>query len=1039
MKLTETSVRNPVAIGVLAVAVAAVGFFSLQTLAINYLPDLTYPMVRVQVWWRGATPEEIETNIAEPIERAMATVDNLDYLESSSIEGMYTLLVNFGYGTKVDAAYQDVLAAMNRATRNLPTDIDPPYIFKADPSQLPVLEVAVASDERSLVWLRDWADNWLADRLTAVEGTAGVEILGGLKREIRVLLDPLRLQAYDLDASRVARVLFESNQKLFAGRVVVGDREFIARTVGEFENLDEIRNVIVTRTAAGQELRLADIALVEDSHEDTRIITRLDGRPCVKLRVLKQARANTVRVARDVERRLDALSGDMPPDVSVAVLENQGDYVTAAVNSVQSSALLAAVLVLVVVYLFLGRWRQVVVMAVALPLTLLACFLVMRLAGFSLNLFSLGGLVVSLGMILDNSIVILENITRRKADGVKAFALQGANEVGTAVLTATVTFLAIFLPFLFIPGLTALLFKELVLVIAAVVVISLLVALTVTPLLSDRLMRGERPGKPPRLTRGFDALIRLLTEGYARTLGVGLRRRWPIVALFLVLLALGLFLAGRAGSEFLPLVDDGRVMVKLKMPSGTSVERVDSILHATEKAVTGIPEIASMFTLVGGSAGGLAVYEIAQEGQIDIQLVPKGRRRVSTTQFISRLRPTIAKIPTPGGRLMVMQPKTRGIRQVGEQAVEVKVRGAVLADIHGYAQELAAALRRTDGLTNVSISLEIAKPEFRIRVDRTRASALGVSVSQVATSLRALVAGTVATQYRDNDQYYNVRVLVPGERITSKADIENLTVTTTHGSSIHLRDIAEVRRAVGPVEISREEQVKQVIVRADADQISVGEAAARAERTVRNLTRPSGIDYSMGGQAQMMAENQSSMGMLVIFALLFAFTILAIQFKSLRLPVLALLGIPLSLTGAFAALYLSGAAVGTTVLIGLVVMMGSITSQGVLLLTLAEEHRREGAKPLDAMLMAAPVRLRAILMTQLTTVIGLVPLALNLGEGGDILKPMAIAVIGGLLYSLAVTLFFLPAAYSLVMDRKRPGVTAVEPQKGEHAAPEEQS
>ncbi|MFO7638421.1 MAG: efflux RND transporter permease subunit [bacterium] len=1024
MKLTEISLRHPVAVTVLAVTVAVIGFFSLQTLAVDYLPDVTYPLIRVQVWWRGATPEDIETSIAEPVERAMATVENLDYLESSSIEGMYTLLVNFGYGADVDVAYQDVLAAMGRATRNLPPDIDPPLVFKADPSQLPVLELTVASDERNPVWLRDWAEHWLADRLTAVDGTAGVEVLGGLKREIRVLLDPLRLQAYGVDVFRVARVLFESNRELFAGRVVVGDREFIARTVGEFTSIDEIENVVVARTPAGQEVRVADLARVEDSHEDSRIITRLDGRPCVKLRVLKQARANTVQVARDVQRRMDDLRGDIPPDIRVAILENQGDYVNAAINSVQWSALLAALLVLVIVYLFLGRWRQIIVMVVALPLTLLACFLVMRLAGFSLNLFSLGGLVVSLGVILDNSIVVLENVTRRKADGSRAFALEGTREVGTAVVAATITFLAIFLPFLFIPGLTALLFRELVLVIAAVVVISLLVALVVTPLISDRLLRHERTGEAPRLTRGFDGFIRFLTGGYARMLVAVQRGRWPVAGVFLVLFALGLFLAGRAGSEFLPLVDDGRVMVKVKMPTGTSVERVDSVMRSAEREIADIPEIASMFTLTGGLTRGLATYEIAEEGQIDIQLVPKGKRRVSSTEFVNRLRPVLAKVPAPGGRVMAMQPKTRGIRQVGEQAVEVKVRGAVLADIHAFAREIAASLRQADGLTNVSISLEIAKPEFRVHIDRSRASALGVSVNQVATSLRTLVTGTVATRYRENDEYYNIRVLVPEEYVTCKADMENLTVTTATGATVHLRDIAEVHRAVGPVEISREDQVKQVIVRADAEAISVGEAVNRAEGAVRRLVRPAGIEYSMGGQAQMIAENRHSMTLLVLFALLFAFTVLAVQFESLRLPLLILLGIPFSLTGAFAALYLSGAAIGTTVLIGLVVMMGGITSQGVVLLTLAEQHRREGMRPVDAVLAAAPVRLRPILMTQLTTVIGLLPLALNLGEGGDLLKPMAIAVIGGLLYSLAVTLFFLPVAYALVMGRKTPAVSA---------------
>ena len=1027
MKITEVSLRHPIAVLVLAVAVGVVGFFSLRTLDVDYLPDVTYPMVKVHIWWRGATPEEIETDIADPIERAMATVDNLDYLESSSIEGMYTLLVNFNYGVNVDAAYQDVTAAMGRAARSLPSDIDPPLIVKADPSQLPAMEVTIASDARSPVWLRDWADNWLTDRLSAVQGTAGVEVLGGLKREIRVLLDPLRLQAYGLDPARIARVLFEGNREMFAGRVVVGDREFIARTVGEFENLDEIRNVIVTRTAAGQEVRLADVARVEDSHEETRVITRLNGRSCVKLNVLKQARANTVQVAQAVQRRLDELRADMPADVSVAVLENQGDYVKGAVSSVETSALLAALLILVVVYLFLGRWRQVVVMAVALPLTLLACFLVMRLAGFSLNLFSLGGLVVALGMILDNSIVVLENITRRKAGGIKSFALEGTREVGSAVVASTLTFLAIFLPFLLVPGLTALLFKELVLVIAAVIVLSLLVALIVTPLLSDRLLRREKAAGTSRLARGFDVFIRLLTEGYTRVLTACLRGRWLVIAAAVVLFALGLFLAGRAGSEFLPAVDDGRAMVKVKMPSGTSVQRVDSVLHAAEAALTGIPEIENMFTLAGGKIWGLATYEIANEGEIDIQLVPKSRRRISTSRFIQQIRPAIAKVPALGGKVMVTQQKVKGIRQVGEQAVEVKVRGPSTTAIFSFAQEVAGVLRQTDGLTNVNISLEMNKPEFRVHLDRARASALGVSVTQVAATLRSLVAGTVATQYREGEEFYDIRVLIPQERLTGKSDIENLVIGTATGASVHLRDIAEVRRAVGPVEISREDQVKEVIVRADADRISVGAAATRAARAVGGLSRPSDIEYAMGGQAQMMAENQRSMTLLIIFAVLFAFTILAIQFESLTMPLLIMLSVPLALTGSFAALYLSGAAVGTTVLIGLVVMMGGIISQGVLLLTMAEEYRHQGVKPLDAVLAAAPVRLRPILMTQLTTVLGLVPLALNLGEGGDMLKPMAIAVIGGLLYSLLLTLLLLPAAYAVVMRRRGTPATAANP------------
>jgi len=1026
MRITQAAIRRPVAAAVLAIAVFATGFFSVYQLDVDYLPDVTYPMIKIHIWWRGATPDEVETNVADPIERVMATVDNVDYLESSSIEGMYTLLVNFQYGVDVDTAYQDVIAAMGRIARQLPQDIDPPVIIKADPSQLPVMEVALSSETRSLVWLREWAENWLTDRVTTVPGTAGVEVVGGLQREIRVHLDPQRLTAYGLTAARIAKALYEENREMFAGRVTVQTREIIARTMGEFESIEEIRNIVVASGPKGMDVYLKDLATVEDSHEEMRLNTRFNGKPCVKLSVLKQAEANTVSVAEGVKRRLAELRSEIPEDVVFGFVENQGDYVMGAIRSVQSSAILAAILVIIVVYLFLGRWRQVLVMMAALPITMLANFFVMKVAGFSINIFSLGGLVVALGVILDNSIVVMENITRLKAEGTSDYAQRGADEVGSALVASTLTFLAIFLPFLFVPGLAMLLFKELVMVVAGIVLISLLIAVTLTPLLTDRILRGERQGGASRLARAFDLVIRGLMRAYAGALRFCLRARWLVILVTVALFVGAMFLAARLGSEFLPKLDDGRVMVKVKMPAGTAVHEVDRILGQIENQLNGLPEIESIFTLAGGKVWGLATYEIANEGELDIQLVPKSRRNISTEAFVEKVKPLVAKVPAPGGKMPVMQMKVKGIRQIGEQQVEVEVQGADIEPIFEFAKKVAARLDDTPGLSNVNISMDMTKPEYRIYVDRARASAMGISVNQVASTMRSLVTGVVATQYREGSEYYDIRVMVPEVRLASKSDLEGLVIETQSGQPIYLRDIAEVRRAVGPVEIVREDQVKQVVVRADSAGISVGEALARAERAVAALERPAGVTFAMGGQAQMMAENRRAMGLVICFAVLFAYVVLAIQFESFILPLLIMLNVPFALTGAFAALYFAGIPVGVTVLIGLVIMMGGIASQGVVLLTLAEQYRREGLTALDAVSKAAPIRLRPILMTQLTTVLGVVPLALNLGEGGDMLKPMAIAVIGGLLYSLVLTLLFLPAAYALVRRKER----SLEPNSG---------
>ena len=1022
MKITPLALKHPVAVTVLVIVTFFTGLFSLSRLEVNYLPDISYPMVKVHIWWRGATADDIETNIADPLEEILATVDGLDYLESSSIEGMYTLLVNFSYGVNVEVAFQDVTAAMGRVAKKLPRDIEPPVIIKADPSQLPVIEVMITSKNHDLVWLRDWADNWLIDRLATVSGTAGAEIVGGLEREIRVHLDPERLQAYKISPAQVAERLHQENKETFAGRITLESREIIARIIGEFKSLKEIENVVVALGHDGGYIYVKDIATVEDAHKEMRIDTHFDGVPCVEFKVLKQYAANAVSVAEGIKKQLSDLQkrGEIPKGIQFGYVEDESTYVMGAIHSVESSALISAILVILVIYFFLGRWRQVIVMVIALPVTILANFALMKTAGFSINVFSLGGLVVALGVILDNSIVVLENITRLKLEGVEDYVLRGTREVSSAILTATLTFLAIFLPFLFVPGMAAILFKELVLVVAGVVLISLLIAITLTPLLTDRLLRNEKKGEASRVTKGFDKIIEIFVNGYRYLLEKCLKAKILIVVIVFALLGVGVWMFTQTGSQFLPQLDDGRVMVKIKMPSGTSVAEVNRILSRIESKLDNYPEIESVFRLAGGRVFGLYTLEVGNEGNLNIQLVPRSQRNISTGQFIKKIRPVVAKIQMnePGAKIPVKARKIKGIRKVGEQDIEVNIKGSNALLLYEFSEKLASALNKTTGFSGVNISMDMTKPEYRIYVDRAKASAMGISVNRVATTFKSLVHGVVGTKYRDGNEYYPIRVMVPEIDIKNKKDLENLIVDTHNGEPVYLRDIAEIRRGVGPVEISREDQVMRVIVRADASDISVGEALKLAEEIAIELKPPSGVEVSMGSEARFMAESRNVMGLIIGFASLFAYVILAIQFESFILPLLIMLNVPLTLTGVFLALFITGNPFGVTVQIGVLVMMGAITSQGVVLLSSAEEYRRNGMLPADAIFKAAPIRVRPILMTQLTTIFGLMPLAMNLGEGGDMLVTMAIAVIGGLLYSLILTLLFLPSAYTLVYDRR---------------------
>jgi hydrophobe/amphiphile efflux-1 (HAE1) family protein len=1021
MKITQYSVHHRLATGAIVVALVVLGLYGLWRLPVDFLPSITYPMIKVHIWWRGATPEEIDKNIADPIERQMATVDDLDYLESSSIEGMYTLLANFKYGVDVDVAYQDALAAMARAARELPKDIDPPIVIKADPSQLPVVQLTVSSDQWDLVKLRTWVDEWLQDQLLAVPGVAGTEIVGGLKREIRVHLDPDALEKYGLTLPGVLKRLREENVEQFGGRVTAGPKEIIARTMGEYKSLDEIRSVVLTRNGRAK-VCLGDVAEVSDSHEEARVITRLDGNPCVKLSVLKQATVNTVEVAKAVNRRITEFGPGLPGGIRLGMVENQADYVEAALNGVRNAAVEAAILVILIVWLFLGSWRQVLVMMLALPLTLILNFGLMKMAGFSLNIFSLGGLVIAIGVLVDNSIVVIENITRHRGEhpnaSIDGLVVDATGEVGPAVVAATLAFLALFVPFLIVPGLTSLLFRELILVIAGIVVISLAMALSVTPMITA-IVLGKHPEAHHvnRLVRIFDRV----TDGYGWMLDKAIRGRWVVLGVFCAVLIAAILLAGGLGSEFLPQMDDGRIMVKVKLPTGASLAETDKVLAEIEKRIGKDERIESLFTLSGGKVWGLYTYEIANEGELNIQLVPRHRRNLNTKEYIDYLRPIVSKVPVPGGQAMVMQMQVKGIRKLGEADIEVKIKGQDISKLYDLARQAAGAMNELAHFTNVYVSMDMTKPEYQVRVDRERAAELGVAVDDIAYTMRSLITGAVATRFRDGEEYYNIRVMIPESKIVALRDVENLPLKCAQGGYLRLKDVAEVHQAVGPVEIVREDQVKEVIVRGDAAGVSVGQALAELKASLEKKERPVGYDFSFGGRAQMMTEMKQTVLAILVFAIFFSFIILAVQFNSLRLPAMILGSVPFCLAGLVFIMLLSGLPLGATVIIGVLVIIAATVNEGVLLLTYANELReREGLSSKDAVLKAAKIRFRPRVMITAAILVGFIPLALAIEEGGDMLQPMAVAAIGGLLMAILVALFLMPCLYVIAPGKTKP-------------------
>ena len=1020
MKTTRYAVQRRLATSAIVLALVVLGIYGLWRLPVDYLPNITYPLVKIQIKWPGATPEEIDTDIADPVEHLMATVDRLDYLESSSIEGLYNLKVYFQYGADVDIAFQDALAALTRAEQDLPKDIEAPYVFKADPSQLPVMQLTVSSDRWSPVKLRDWADNWLQDRILAVRGVAGTEVVGGLEREIRILLDPAAMEKHRLSLDAVIKRVAAENVEQTGGRVTVGPREIIARTMGEYSNLDDIRTVVVA-SEGHRKVYLRDIAQVIDGHEEARLITRFNGRESVKLSVLKEAEVNTVKTAEAVARLLDELKGELPAGLKLDYVENQAVYVKQALTGVRNAAMAAAVLLIIVVYLFLGSFRQVLVLVIALPLTLVFNFGLMKVAGFSLNIFSLGGLVVAIGVVLDNSIVVVENISRLRRENPDqdsaGHAVDGTGELGAALVAATLSFLALFVPFLIVPGLTSLLFRELILVIAGIVIISLAVAVSVTPMIMAMLFGGNRK---IRQVGWFERLFARITNGYGWLLSRMIGGRWVVVPVFLAVVAGAAALSGRLGGEFLPLIDDGRLMVKVKMPTGASVNETDRALRKIEERIKEDPLIQSAFTLTGGYVKGLTTYEVANQGEVDIQLVPKAERDISTSAYVDRLRKIVGKLQPPGGKAMVKQMPIKGISGNLASDIKVQVRGQDMEILSDLAGRTARAIGSLDQFVNVYVSMDLTKPEYQVNVDRVKAAELGVSISDVASSLRSLITGAVATRFRDGGEYYDIRLIVPEERMTSRQDVENLELTCAQGDVLRLRDIATVVPGAGPVEIIRENQIKQITVEADIAGDDLAGAVRELQHVLAGIERPSGYVFDFGGRAEMMADMKETLLAVLAFALFFSFIVLTVQFNSIKLPGLILGSVPVCLAGVVFLMYLSGLPLGATVIIGVLVVVAATVNDGVLLLTFARElQEQQGLPPHQAVLDAAKIRLRPRVMTTVTTMIGFLPLALNLEEGGDMLQPMAVAAIGGLGMEMVVALFLIPCMYVMVSSRRR--------------------
>lgn len=1025
MKLSVTSIKRPAGTIMLMIVIMAVGIAGFFRLPTNMLPDITYPMVKVYVYWTGATPEQIENEVATVIERKMATVDNLDYIESNSEEGVYTLLVNFDYSVDRDVAYQDVLAKMGLVKKELPQGILEPVVFKADPSQLPVVEILVSSDNMSLTQLRTWVENEFQEEFASVRGSAGTALSGGMMREIRIHLDPIKLQGYNISIEEITTRLKRENVDMVGGRMVTQNRDYIIRTYGEFASLLEIENLIIRKQGTDAQVLLKDVATVKDHHGLQRIRTKYNGKEGVRISIFKQADANAVTVSDDIAQRMAELREELPPATQIDMIYDQAEYVRLATNGVRDAMLLAALFVTLVTAFFLSGWRRVLSLILSLPVTLLGTFFVMELLDFSINIFTLGGLVVAMTVVLDNSVVMLENITRiqETEPDTKDKVTKGAVQISGAIVTATLTFLSLFVPFLLVPGLASLLFRELVITVAIIILFSMIVSLTVTPMIMSLLYPDSKPLKKKHsfFARISDLFIKGLVFIYKPILHWSLKLRWLVLLIFLLLMIPGYHYLQKTGSEFLPTADDGLITVKVIMPTGTAMEETDKVLQQIEKVIEEQEYIYGFATLAGGKVWGLVTTENSFEGELNVQLVPAAQRPMDTDEYVAKLRPVVMRtVKAPGATIKVFHTKMKGIRRTGQFDIELEIlasRNESMQEIFRQASLIRNELTQLDYLTALDISLQLTKPEFQIKVDRKKAFDLGISYEDIGITMKTMVGGTVPTRYKDGAYYYPIRVIIDERDIRSASDLENIFISNDRGVKIPLQAIADVTKATGPVQIDRKNQDRVIKVTANVTGKSVGEATTELKDKLSTHNFPRGYKMNYGGQSQMLAENMSQMIYILLFALFLGYAVMVLYFESFLKPLIIIIRIPLSLAGISYALYITGTPISVTALIGIIMLTGMEINNGVLLLTFIDELREQGVNIVDAIKQAAIVRLRPILITDINSLFGLIPLAFTFGDGTEMLKPMAIVVIGGLLFGLLLVFIFIPVVYMILYGR----------------------
>lgn len=1018
MRLSQHAVHRPIFTTMVALIVILIGGVAFFRLPIDLMPEITYPTLTVFADYEQASAEEMEELITRPIEEAVGSVPGVEEVTSVSSEGRSRVRVTFTWGTDLDAGANDVRDRLDRVVMRLPDDAPRPTLRKFDLASFPVL-ILGASSNLDPVQMRRIIEDQIKYRIERVPGVASLDIWGGLNREIHVNLLADKIKALEIPLDRIISRLQAENINLPSGNIMRGTYEVTIRTPGHFSNLDEIRNTIIA-VRDGAPVRLGEIARVEDSWQRVTQIVKVNGQPGVRLGVQKQSGSNTVAVARGVLEELERINRDFP-QINIVSIVDTSDYIQRSISNVGSMTLYGGILAILVLLFFLRNIRSTVIIATAIPVSIIATFALIYFGGFTLNIMTIGGLALGIGMLVDNSIVVLENIYRLRESGLSRedAAVEGSAEVTAAIIASTLTTLAVFLPLVFVRGMSGVMFKQLSMVVSFSLLCSLFVAITLVPMMASKILGiYQNHGSPDnedrlgRLARFSRNVLTWLELRYRAILHYSLEHRILVVVGSVGVLILSFLLTTFIGVEFMPKADEGEVRVNAELDVGTRVEVVDRKFEEIERIVlANVPEVRNTVTSIGGS--GFRVQG-AHTGDIRVALVPQSQRSRSGEEIADALRRELAGIP--GVTIRTREGQGLFVFRVisgGTERLQIEVRGHDLEISDELTQRVRRIVETVPGVTDALISREVGAPEELILVDRQKAADMHLSVSQIAGTLQTVLSGSPAGYFHEDGRQYRIRVQFENAERMELGQMLDLTISNSEGLPVVLRNVVDVRPRSGPVLIERKNQERIAAINANISGRDMGSIIADVRERLSDLALPRDFSVEFGGDYEEQQKSFRDLLLSFILALILVYMVMACQYESLRDPFVVMFSVPMAAIGVILMLFLTGTTFNVQSFIGCIMLGGIVVNNAILLVDHTNLlRRRDGMELMEAIEEAGRRRLRPILMTATTTILGLTPLAFGIGEGAETQVPLARAVIGGLLSSTLITLLLVPVVYS---------------------------